>query len=197
MVKLLKIKRRDFFEWQIFPILVSSTVKAQKFKLLYFRNEKSFETFLNDKSFLFWCQALWKLRSSNCCIFEMKKASGMENGRKKNPLACLPRARPFFLAPIYFLLPATQANLGESSHVEKNSGCLLVLLLCLSPLRNVSVISKRDDRNYFLFWANHWETILSNVIWLLRSLWNVTRYKSYVWFFFRHMVRLIKRDRVR
>ena len=91
----------------------------------------------------------------------MKQASGMENGRKKkrareetregrgsSPLACLPRVRPFFLAPIYFLLPATQANLGESSHVEKNSGCLLVLLLCLSPLRNVSVISKRDDRNY-------------------------------------------------
>ena len=24
------------------------------------------------------------------------------------PLACLPRARPFFLAPIYFLAPATQ-----------------------------------------------------------------------------------------
>ena len=72
-------------------------------------------------------------------------------GARKIPLACLPRVRPFLLAPIYFLLPATQANLGESSHVEKNSGCLLVLLLCLSPLRNVSVISKRDDRNYFLF----------------------------------------------
>ena len=58
-------------------------------------------------------------------------------GARKNPLACLPHARPFFLAPIYFLLPATQANLRESSHVEKNSGCLLVLLLYLSPLRNV------------------------------------------------------------
>ena len=27
-----------------------------------------------------------------------------------SPLACLPRARPFFLAPIYFLVPATQAS---------------------------------------------------------------------------------------
>ena len=128
--------------------MVSSTVKARKFTLLYFRNETSF----GDGK---WAQ-------------------------EKNPLACLPRARPFFLAPIYFLLPATQANLRESSHVEKNSGCVLVLLLCLSPLGNVSVISKRDDRNYFLFWANHWVTILSNVIWLLRSLCNVTGYKSYI-----------------
>ena len=42
--------------------------------------------------------------------------------QEKNPLACLSRAGPFFLALIYFLLPATQANLRESSHVEKNSG---------------------------------------------------------------------------
>ena len=27
-------------------------------------------------------------------------------------------------------------------------------------MRNVSVISKRDGRYYFLFWANHWVTLL-------------------------------------
>ena len=38
MVILLKIKRRDSI-----PILVSRTVKTQKFKLLYFRNETCYE----------------------------------------------------------------------------------------------------------------------------------------------------------
>jgi len=28
-----------------------------------------------------------------------------------SPIECLPRAHPFFLAPIYFLAPATQAKL--------------------------------------------------------------------------------------
>ena len=39
MVKLQKIKRRDFFQRGSIPILVSRTVKTRKFKMLYFRNE--------------------------------------------------------------------------------------------------------------------------------------------------------------
>ena len=39
MVILLKIKRRDFFQRDSIPILVSCTVKTRKFKLLYFRNK--------------------------------------------------------------------------------------------------------------------------------------------------------------
>ena len=39
MVKLLKIKRRDFFQGDGIPISVSRTEKTRKFKLLYFRNE--------------------------------------------------------------------------------------------------------------------------------------------------------------
>ena len=39
MVIVLKIKRRDFFQRDSIPILVSRTVKTRKFKLLYFRNE--------------------------------------------------------------------------------------------------------------------------------------------------------------
>ena len=42
MVKLLKIKRRDFFQWDSIPILVSRTMKTRKFKLLYFQNETCF-----------------------------------------------------------------------------------------------------------------------------------------------------------
>ena len=39
MVMLLKIKRRDFFQRDSIPVLVSRTVKTRKFVLLYFRNE--------------------------------------------------------------------------------------------------------------------------------------------------------------
>ena len=38
--------------------------------------------FFNETAFLFWCHALWKLWSSNCCTFEMKHASGMETCTK-------------------------------------------------------------------------------------------------------------------
>ena len=34
--------------------------------------------FFNETAFLFWCHALWKLGSSNCCILEMKHVTGME-----------------------------------------------------------------------------------------------------------------------
>ena len=34
--------------------------------------------FSNETAFLFWCHALWKLGSSNCCIFEMKQATEMK-----------------------------------------------------------------------------------------------------------------------
>ena len=39
MVVLLKIKRKDFFQRDGIPILLSRAVKTPKFKLLYFRNE--------------------------------------------------------------------------------------------------------------------------------------------------------------
>ena len=39
--------------------------------------------FFNEKAFLFWCHAaLWKLGSSNCCIFKMKHATGMKTCTK-------------------------------------------------------------------------------------------------------------------
>ena len=36
----------------------------------------------NGTAFLFWCHALWKLGSSNCCIFEMKHATVVETCTK-------------------------------------------------------------------------------------------------------------------
>ena len=44
VVILLKIKRREFFQRDSIPILVSRTVKTRKFKLLYFRNETCYRT---------------------------------------------------------------------------------------------------------------------------------------------------------
>ena len=38
--------------------------------------------FFNETAFIFWCHALWKLGSSNCCIFEMKHATGLETCTK-------------------------------------------------------------------------------------------------------------------
>ena len=40
------------------------------------------DTFFNETAFLFWCHALWKLGSSNCCIFEMEHATGMKTCTK-------------------------------------------------------------------------------------------------------------------
>ena len=40
------------------------------------------ETFFCETAFLFWCHALWKLESSNCCVFEMKHAMGKETCTK-------------------------------------------------------------------------------------------------------------------
>ena len=40
------------------------------------------ETFFQRDSIPFFCHALWKLGSSNCCIFEMKHATGMETCAK-------------------------------------------------------------------------------------------------------------------
>jgi len=38
--------------------------------------------FFNETAFLFSCHAMWKLSSSNCCIFEMKHATVMETCTK-------------------------------------------------------------------------------------------------------------------
>ena len=49
----------------------SYTVENQEERLVF-----------NETAFLFWCHALWKLGSSNCCIFEVKDATGMETCTK-------------------------------------------------------------------------------------------------------------------
>ena len=44
--------------------------------------ENQEERLFNETAFLYWCHALWKLESSDCCIFEMKHATGMETCTK-------------------------------------------------------------------------------------------------------------------
>ena len=38
--------------------------------------------FSSETAFLFWCHALWKLWRPNCCILEMKHATGLETWTK-------------------------------------------------------------------------------------------------------------------
>ena len=61
--------------------------------------------FSNEKAFLFWCHALWKLGSSNCCIFQVKHATGMETCTKIYFLFIFKVskvARAFFLDTVMF-----------------------------------------------------------------------------------------------
>ena len=48
----------------------------------YITENQEERCFFNETLFLFWCYTLWKLGSSNCCIFEMKHAMGMETCTK-------------------------------------------------------------------------------------------------------------------
>ena len=66
MVIVLKIKRRDFFQGDSIPILVSRTVETRKFKLLYFRNENLYK----DLLFLYFQRSVNK-NSQNVAIFKL------------------------------------------------------------------------------------------------------------------------------
>ena len=66
MVIVLKIKRRDFFQGDSIPILVSRTVETRKFKLLYFRNENLYK----DLLFLYFQRSVNK-NSQNVTIFKL------------------------------------------------------------------------------------------------------------------------------
>ena len=66
MVIVLKIKRRDFFQGNSIPILVSRTVETRKFKVLYFRNENLYKHLL----FLYFQRSVNK-NSQNVAIFKL------------------------------------------------------------------------------------------------------------------------------
>ena len=74
MVKLLKIKRIDyFFQRDSIPILMSRTVKTRKFKLLYFRNETSYGNGnLYKDLFLVYLQPSVNKNSQNLAIFTLQ-----------------------------------------------------------------------------------------------------------------------------
>ena len=74
------------FSIKALPFHSRASIRVHKhiFKYLKWSNcwKSRGETFFNETAFLFWCHALWKLESSNCCIFEMKHASGLETCTK-------------------------------------------------------------------------------------------------------------------
>ena len=73
MVKLLKIKRRNFFQLDSIPSLVSRTVKTRKFKLLYFRNETCFGTGnLHKDIFSIYRQPSVNKNSSNLVVLTLQ-----------------------------------------------------------------------------------------------------------------------------
>ena len=73
MVILLKIKRRDFFQRDNIPILVSRTVKTWKFKLLYFRNETCYGNWNLYKDLLFvYLQPSGNKNSFNSAILSLQ-----------------------------------------------------------------------------------------------------------------------------
>ena len=88
--------------------------------------------FFNETAFLFWCHALWKLGSSNCCIFEMKQATGMETCTKIYSL--------FIFNLVYIRIRKTSLfwvyNLMTSLW-KPSIGYLLLSLKSHSPLRPV------------------------------------------------------------
>ena len=71
--------KSSFFtrEREYLPIKISSNTWNG-----YTAENQGERLFFNETAFLYWCHALWKLGSSNCCIFEMKHATGMETCTK-------------------------------------------------------------------------------------------------------------------
>ena len=74
------------FSIKALPFHSRTSIRAHKHILLYLKWLNCWklreETFFNETAFLFWSHAQWELGSSNCCIFEIKHASGLENCTK-------------------------------------------------------------------------------------------------------------------
>ena len=75
-----------FYKFKALSFHSRTNIRAHKhifyyLKWLYCLKSRG-ETFFKETAFLFWCHALWKLGSSNCCIFEVKHATGMETRLK-------------------------------------------------------------------------------------------------------------------
>ena len=75
--------------------------------------------FFNETAFLFWCHALWKLGSSNCCIFEMKHAMGLKTCKKINFLIIFNLVLIRIRKPRYFDFSLLMTSLWKPSIVYK------------------------------------------------------------------------------
>ena len=71
--------------------------------------------FFNETAFLFWCHALWKLGSSNCCIFEMKHAMGLKTCTKINFLIIFNLVLIRIRKPRYFDFSLLMTSLWKPS----------------------------------------------------------------------------------
>ena len=68
-----------FFTWELEYVCIN--ISSNTWNGYTAENQEE-RLFFNETAFLFWCHALWKLGSSNCCIFEMKHARGMKTCTK-------------------------------------------------------------------------------------------------------------------
>ena len=70
-----------FYKSSFFPLDLRVNISSNTWNGFTAENQEE-RLFFNETAFLFWRHALWKLGSSNCCIFEMKHAKGMESCTK-------------------------------------------------------------------------------------------------------------------
>ena len=86
--------------------------------------------FFNETAFLFWCHALWKLGSSNCCNFEMKHGTGLYKG----------------LLFVY-LQPSVNKTLCERIFgCGRTTG--MILWTCLIAAKELSSSLTREDKSF-------------------------------------------------
>ena len=76
-------------------------------------------------------QALLKLGSSNCCIFEMKRASGLKTFTKS-----------YFL---FYLKPSVNKKSQNLAFFTLQSGDVTVKTIYLAQLRSTSLLSARGQ----------------------------------------------------
>ena len=72
-------KSSFFFSWELAYVRIN--ISSNTWNVYTAENQEE-RLFFNKTAFLFWCHALWKLGSTNCFIFEMKHATGLETCNK-------------------------------------------------------------------------------------------------------------------
>ena len=76
----------SLFLWKLFlftrePAYVRINISSDTWSGYTAENQEE-RLFCNETAFLFWCHALWKFGSSNCCIFETKMLRKCKLGQR-------------------------------------------------------------------------------------------------------------------